>query len=150
MSDFSQHIELTTKYFPGSECLQYFFLSPWDFGIQHVCSCNFFFQHSTFLVTSTSMILISLSTSLSPLGNLCLFVASVPSPFCTLRRRIHFIFFPLNNALTTCVNKLLLPFLRGPSVSFTALSFCMCFKNVLFILTPAVIFLCSILHLCLS
>ena len=97
------------------------------------------------------MIFISLSISLSPLGNLCLFLASVPSLLCTLRRRIHFIFFsPLNNALTTCVNKLLLPFLRGPSVSFTALSFRMYFTNVLFILTPAAILLCSILHLCFS
>lgn len=59
-------------------------------------------------------------------------------------------FFPLNNALSTCVNKLPLPFLRGPSVSFTALSFCMYLKNVLFILTPAGISLCSIFRLCLS
>lgn len=63
---------------------------------------------------------------------------------------LFFFFFPLNNALTTCVNKLPLPFLRGPSVSFTALSFRMYFKNVLFILTPAAILLCSILHLCFS
>lgn len=51
------------------------------------------FWHSTFLITSTGMILISLSISLSPLGNLCLFLASVPSPLCTLRRRIHFFIF---------------------------------------------------------
>lgn len=60
-----------------------------------------------------------------------------------------FHFFFLNNAHTTCVNKLPLPFLRGPSVSFTALSFRMCLKNVIFILTPAGIFFCSIPHFCL-
>lgn len=69
-------------------------------------------------------------------------------PLSSLRTQAKnsFHFFFLNNALTTCVNKLPLPFLRGPSASFTALSFRMCLKNVIFILTPAGIFLCSIPH----
>lgn len=89
---------------------------PWILGYNTLVLAIFIFfsQHFTFLITSTSVILISLGTCLSPLGNLCFFLASVPSPLCTLRRRINFIFFPLNNALTTCVNKLPLPFLRGP------------------------------------
>lgn len=73
-----------------------------------------------------------------------------PSPILSAHRGEELIsFFFLNNAHTTCVNKLPLPFLRGPSVSFTALSFRMCLKNVIFILTPAGIFFCSIPHFCL-
>ena len=42
-----------------------------------------------------------------------------------------------------------LPLCIISAVSFTALSFRMCLKNVIFILTPAGIFLCSIPHFCL-
>lgn len=110
-------------------------------------------QRSAFLIPGVGVILISLSISFCS-GEIYVSFWHL-SPLLSAHSGKEFISFspffsPLNNALTTYVNKLPLPFLRGLSVFFTALSFRMYFKNVLFILTPAVILLCSILHLCLS
>lgn len=152
MSGFCRHRQLPAKCFPGSQRLRSIssplpqILGYITFVLAVFFSCfltfRFLDHYHWYDPDFLKHFSFSCGKLMSPSG-----IRPLSSLHTEAKNSFHFFF--LNNAHTTRVNKLPLPFLRGPSVSFTALSFRMCLKNVIFILTPAGIFLCSIPHFCL-